>query len=447
MQNFKGLKNTLYQDLISRKVIDCIQLCEESFDYDLVLKGKSATLKVTSFENELSAFSFLSKIESNYNETIFKPIQSPLKERALDLSAPFNEKYYLKIIEKTLELGFTHLICSVRDPNFLELAKKENLKVGTKVRLSLEDFFSQEDSVFLPHSNSNFIVYESLAHQPLFLSHPDNSELLIKEMLIKEMEFIANKHPCIWYQLPEMTGDSLRMIDLKAPENIHFVLDKVPEIKLGTPVHIHFEIINSLNPFLGAIDAQDKLKKMRADFYKGLIVKVDRLPGAEGFLEANLWSLAHAQARLEPVEDLLEIALRYNQVSLAKEDLLDFSKLLKAFRGIETKEVDVEYAKVIANKILSDIIFLEKKIFPLDTLYRDLLLQGRHTLSHFCQAHNIHMPNLLRESDFVPSFYTEAFSLGGSSARTMAKISFKDKFDKDSVPETLKPYYHQNSLF
>ena len=185
----------------------------------------------------------------------------------------------------------------------------------------------------------------------------------------------------------------------------------------------------------------------RADFYKGLSVKEDRLPGGEGFLEANLWSLAHAQARLEPIEDLLEMALRYNQVALSKEDLLDFSKLLKSFRGIEAKEMDVEFAKVLANKILSDIIFLEKKTFPLNTLYRDLLLQGRHTLSHFCQTHNIHMPNLLRDSDFDPSFYTEAFSLGGSSARTMAKISFKDKIDKDSVPETLKPYYHQNSLF
>lgn len=415
----KELKNTLYHELLSSKVIDTEMFDSTPFDYTLTKKGKSIRIECRDERGEWLALSFLSRVDLKEILNFTKRVEVKFPIRAIELNVSVENQDAHKL--KTLELGFTHLV--------LNQAVKGNSYVKTGLRVT--DLTSKGFHVPGDHQ---FYVYRSEAEKWL----ESEKELILTDLFKRELEWLEKSDREVWFELPEtISPSSIKALDIRAKRTrLIFKSEVVEKLrtegKIGTSLLVSHEITHSLWPTFERISSFHQIKGHN---YSGLLLKVDRLPKGRSLLELNLWVLAQAQIRGDSIEDLQQIWLNNTGVKAPFIESTSLAQLFK--RGLPS-------SKTFYNKVLCDIQLLEEQ-----TNHPQFLAfarDARRLLHKALQDSQVNIPYVLRDEDFTPSFYTCAVSHGGSSIRTQAEVGVKKNIDPRDLDEILREIYLQNTL-
>lgn len=428
MQKLKGLKNTLYQDLLSGYSLDLIPSELKSGTYSIKCVGKKLEVRFKDERGELNALSFLNRVDPSDWINYEGLIHEKYPERALYITRPFSKDLYDLVASKIASLGFTHVITEVKDEALFDVFHEYGLKYGLA---GVKGDF--------PH---DFYYANSVIGD-------DSPDLLFSERIIKEIE--SHNENELWFELPkyDFNKNILNKIDIYNKRYAHLILetlDPLREIKhLGSPLHLKVNLERGLWPVLTHLDFEPFISGIERHPIKGLIVKTPFIPGGAGFSELNLWALAQAQIRGDSLEKLTLSWLK-------KVKGKDFNlKILKEMTRVSSElgQLNPGKAKILGAKLLNEIILIEEdsKGSPLENHARLFTLDARRILAHFLQENNVHLTYVLRDEDFQNSFYTEAYSMGGSSVKTAAKISLVNLSEPLKYEGKLKELFLENSLF
>ena len=417
----KELKNTLYHELLTSKMIDTSMSFSLPFDYTLSKKGKSVFLECKDEAGEWAALSFLSRIDLKEILNFTDKIQIKFPVRAIELKRCVDNQDAHKI--KALELGFSHLV-------FNQAVKGES---KVKAGLRVTDLTEKGFHVLGAHK---FYVYRSEAVKWI----EEEKELILTDLFKRELEWLEKSDKEVWFELPDnISPTALKALDIRAKRTRLIIRGELvsklrKESKIGTSLLVTHEIRYSLWPTLEK-SASDYLDCMKGHHYSGLYVKVDRLPREQGLLDLNLWSLAHAQIRGCSVSELMQTWLNNKGLKEPFNEATALANLIK---------VEINPSKIIYNKILLDIQLLEEK--SENAQFRAFARDVRRLLHKALQESQINIPYVLRDEDFAPSFYTHAASHGGSSILTQAEVVIKKNIDTGELADSLREIYFQNTL-
>ncbi len=422
MQKLKGLKNTLYKELLSGYTLEFFRDEIGKGNYSIkCLPGKTF---VTSQDElgEINALSLLNALDFSEWKNFEGVVSIKKNSRALFLSSYLSKEWYESVARQVKKLGFTHFITKVQDEELKVIINNYGLQYGY---CGLEGDFVPDFYYYAPTINNE-------------------KEFLYEETLVKDLKKLQKT---VWFRLPKkpLTDSILRKVDLYNTKACPLVLHELSALrnlkKIGSPLFFKIKVERPLWPLTSVLESDSFLTGLDRHPIEGLIVETPLLPKEKSFLEMQLWAVSQVQIRGGRIETLMEAWLYRKGV----HHLPLLKKAHEIAKDLELLKED-PHPRLLSSKILCDIQILEEKLRGEREL-KLFLLDARRILAHFLQENSIHLPQVLREEDYENSFYTEAHPLGGSSLKTSSKIILKDHSQTLKYEGELKALYMENSLF
>lgn len=402
-------------------MIDILTLDAKPYDYALSKKGKSILLECKDEKGELAGLSFLSRIDLKEILNYCEKIQIKFPIRAIEIKRTVENQEAHKL--KAEELGYTHLVFNQAVKGY------SHCVCGLRVTDLPEEGFQ------IPGEH-RFYVYRSEAQKRI----ENEKELTLLDLYKKELEGLEKSDKEVWFELPDQLSiKAIKALDIRAKKTKLIIrgagVEKLKkESKISTSLLVLHEIKNALWPVFQT-GLQESLDDMKGHNYGGLFITVDRLPKGEGILDLNLWTIAQAQIRGSSIKSLQKAWLSKKEMN---EPFEEATLLANLFNG------SIPASKTLFNKILCDIQLLEDK--TKSEQFRAFFRDVRRLLHKSLQDNQINIPYVLREEDFLPSYYTHAVSHGGSSIMTQAEVSVKKNIDLRDLDDSLREIYFQNTL-
>lgn len=461
MEKLESLNRSLYQEILSRKALDLSCGKEKTDGYELEKKGSLVTLKANNPPSLACALAYYQKAPFKVGKALDPyPLRCLwVKDKIVDLD---------KAAKRILELGYNHLLLEgLVDPAWIDQLAAWGLKVIVKPVFPFDeqegcpvDPSFKEKLVSQLHAYQKYpqLYFESMSSKPVFLHHPKARDFLFLDLVMEELKLVEHLTPKLIYATPKLKPSQAKKLELETGKNTLLSSWHDDETDMESILPLVngglMKMGGGLWPVLNREALSSALEKMGSKL--GMIAVTQQLPGYGGFLDANLWSLGHALIRKEPLNVLVEEwfqatkpLLYHREVFRRLEHLTNDLIWMTRFNSEMSRDkISNEESKALGAKCLSELNLLEEKVSPaLYPLFQIFSKDARRILLHFSQCLNITLPNVLREQDEGPAFFTEIFTTPGEGIRSSAKVVLKDKPNADKLEGVMAEVYRENFLF